>query len=92
MILNIHIVMTLFCLIVWEIETGRCMKVIDCGGVVRSVAWGPHQSMSLIAVAADTNVLLINPGLGDHLVTTKTDKMLEIIPQSDLMGKNSINN
>nr|XP_033325599.1 ribosome biogenesis protein BOP1 homolog [Megalopta genalis] len=70
---------------VWEIATGRCVKTVACGGVIRSVAWCPNQSLSLIAVAADKKVLLINPGVGDRLINSKTDQLLEIIPQSDVI-------
>lgn len=70
---------------IWEIATGRCTKTVSCGGIIRSVAWCPNQAISLIAVAADKKVLLINPGVGDHLITTKTDQLLEIIPQSDVI-------
>ena len=70
---------------IWEIATGRCVKTVPCGGIIRSVAWCPNQSLSLIAVAADKKVLLINPGVGDHLITSKTDQLLEIIPQSDVI-------
>ncbi|XP_017755564.1 PREDICTED: ribosome biogenesis protein BOP1 homolog [Eufriesea mexicana] len=69
----------------WEIATGRCVKTVPCGGIIRSVAWCPNQSLSLIAVAADKKVLLINPGIGDHLITNKTNQLLEIIPQSDVI-------
>lgn len=74
------------CFTVWEIATGRCVKTVPCGGIIRSVAWCPNQSLSLIAVAADKKVLLINPGVGDHLITNKTNQILEIIPQSDIIG------
>ncbi|XP_076661307.1 ribosome biogenesis protein BOP1 homolog [Halictus rubicundus] len=70
---------------IWEIATGRCVKTVPCGGVIRSVAWCPNQSLSLIAVAADKKVLLINPGVGDRLINSKTDQLLEIIPQSDVI-------
>ncbi|XP_076245264.1 ribosome biogenesis protein BOP1 homolog [Calliopsis andreniformis] len=70
---------------IWEVATGRCLKTIPCGGIIRSVAWCPNQSLSLIAVAADRKLLLINPGIGDHLITSKTDQLLEIIPQSDVI-------
>lgn len=55
--------------------------------MIRSVAWCPNQAISLIAVAADQKVLLVNPGVGDHLITSKTDQLLEIIPESDLIGE-----
>lgn len=70
---------------IWEIATGRCVKTVPCGGIIRSVAWCPNQSLSLIAVAADKKVLLINPGVGDHLITNKTNQLLEIVPQSDVI-------
>ncbi|KZC15138.1 Ribosome biogenesis protein BOP1 like protein [Dufourea novaeangliae] len=70
---------------IWEIATGRCVKTVPCNGVIRSVAWCPNQSLSLIAVAADKKVLLINPGVGDHLITKKTDQLLDIIPQNDVI-------
>ncbi|KAK2580999.1 hypothetical protein KPH14_006052 [Odynerus spinipes] len=76
---------------IWEVATGRCTKTIACGGVIRSVAWCPNQAISLIAVAADKKVLLINPGVGDHLITTKTDQLLEIIPQSDVIVSERVN-
>lgn len=72
---------------VWEVATGRCVKTVACGGIIRSVAWCPNEAISLIAVAADKKVLLINPGVGDHLITKKTDQLLEIIPQSDVIGE-----
>ncbi|CAG5099821.1 Similar to GH22027: Ribosome biogenesis protein BOP1 homolog (Drosophila grimshawi) [Cotesia congregata] len=70
---------------IWEVATGRCVKTVPCGDTIRSVAWCPNEAISLIAVAAGQKVLLINPGVGDHLVTSKTDKLMEIIPQSDVV-------
>lgn len=70
---------------IWEIATGRCVKTVPCGGIIRSVAWCPNQSLSLIAVAADKKVLLINPGVGDCLISSKTNQLLQIIPQSDVI-------
>lgn len=81
---KIYIILT-----VWEVSTGRCLKTVPCGGVIRSVAWCPNQTISLIAVAADKKVLLINPGVGDDLISSKTDQLLEIIPQSEKIGINN---
>ncbi|XP_014218575.1 ribosome biogenesis protein BOP1 homolog [Copidosoma floridanum] len=68
---------------IWEIATGRCVKVVNCGGIVRSIAWCPNQNLPLIAVAADQKILLINAEVGDRLIVNKADKLLEIIPQSE---------
>lgn len=35
----------------WEVATARCMKTVPVGGVVKSVAWNPHPTMCLVAVA-----------------------------------------
>lgn len=72
---------------VWEIATGRCLRTIPVGGVVRSVSWCPNQALALIAVAADRKVLLVNPGVGDHLVCSKTDALLDEPPEQDVIGK-----
>ncbi|XP_033112289.1 ribosome biogenesis protein bop1-A-like [Anneissia japonica] len=61
----------------WEVSTGRCMQVIKMSGVVESIAWCPNQSINLILVAVGSEVHLINPNLGDKLVTSSTDKLLD---------------
>ncbi|XP_021925490.1 ribosome biogenesis protein BOP1 homolog isoform X1 [Zootermopsis nevadensis] len=70
---------------VWEISTGRCVRTIPVGGIVRSVSWCPNQALSLIAVAADRKVLLVNPGVGDHLICSKTDSLLDEAPEQDVV-------
>ena len=72
----------------WEIQTGRCVKTFNLQGVVRSVAWCPNASLTLLAAAVDQHVYLINPGVGDRLVQAKTDEILKEAPQaSDYLGK-----
>ncbi|XP_076373402.1 ribosome biogenesis protein bop1 isoform X2 [Tachypleus tridentatus] len=61
----------------WEVLTGRCMKTIHFNGKVRNVAWCPNTSICLIAVVVEENVYIINPGLGDKLVISNTDNVLE---------------
>jgi len=61
---------------VWELATGRCLKTWDMGGVVKSVAWCPNSALSLVAVAVETVVYLINTGLGDKLVNSRTEELL----------------
>ncbi|XP_039277204.1 ribosome biogenesis protein BOP1 homolog [Nilaparvata lugens] len=64
----------------WELSTGRCLKTIPVEGVVRCVRWCPNQTLSLVAVAADSKCYIINPGLGDSLVVSKTDMLLKEPP------------
>ena len=36
---------------VWEVSTARCLRTLEVGGVVKSVAWNPNPSLCLLAVA-----------------------------------------
>ncbi|XP_020580483.1 ribosome biogenesis protein BOP1 homolog [Phalaenopsis equestris] len=49
----------------WEVETGRCLKVWDVGQSVHHVAWNPLPKLPILAVAAGHDVLLLDTGLGD---------------------------
>lgn len=68
-------------------NTARCMRTINVGGVVRSIDWCPNKALSLVAVAADRKLLLINPGLGDILVVKKTDSLLKDTVEQPFTGK-----
>lgn len=35
----------------WEVRSSRCMKTVQVGGAVKSVAWNPNPSVCLLAVA-----------------------------------------
>ena len=35
----------------WEVCTGRCLKTLQCGGAVHSMAWNPNVSLTLLAIA-----------------------------------------
>ena len=61
---------------VWEVNSGRCLKTWDVAGVVKSLAWCPNTALSLLAVAVDTKLLLINSGLGDKLVNQRTGELV----------------
>ena len=63
------------------------MRTIVVGGVVRSVCWCPNQALSIVAVAADRKLLLINPGVGDNLVVAKTDSLLKELPEDTSASK-----
>uniref|UniRef100_A0A452EH86 Ribosome biogenesis protein BOP1 n=1 Tax=Capra hircus TaxID=9925 RepID=A0A452EH86_CAPHI len=60
----------------WEVATARCIRTVPVDGVVKSVAWNPHPTICLVAVAVEDTVLLLNPALGDRLVVGSTDQLL----------------
>ena len=39
----------------WEVSTGRCMKTLKLGGVVKCVTWNPNASFSLVAAVVWVN-------------------------------------
>lgn len=69
---------------VWEIATGRCMKTFGFEGIVRWVEWCPNKAVTLLAVAVDLDVCIINPGVGDKLVVEKTDALLKEGPAGEV--------
>lgn len=50
---------------------------------MRSVAWCPNAQISLIAIASGDRLILVNPKVGDKMLTKKTDEILLEAPQSD---------
>ena len=58
------------------------MKTWDVGGVVKSIAWCPNNALSLIAVAVESKILLINTGVGDKLVNDRTTALLSEAPDN----------
>ncbi len=68
---------------VWEIQTGYCMKTFTFKKtVIRGVAWSPSKSLSLLAVALETIVVLINAGVGDKVVVEQTEELLRSPPEN----------
>ncbi|KAF6205239.1 hypothetical protein GE061_019406 [Apolygus lucorum] len=67
----------------WEISTGRCLRTATFSGTARCVAWNPSSQMSLVAVAVDRKVYLVNPRIGcqDHI--DQTDELLDKRPYQD---------
>jgi len=49
---------------------------------VRWVEWCPNKALSLLAVAYNSEVVLLNPGVGDKLIIDKTDNLLAEAPEN----------
>lgn len=67
---------------IWEIQSGRCLKTLELGEVVKSVAWCPNQALSIVAVTLENKVLLINTGVGDKVVVDRTNELLSEEPDN----------
>ncbi|KAM6903382.1 ribosome biogenesis protein bop1 isoform 1-T1 [Lycodopsis pacificus] len=60
----------------WEVCSSRCMKTVQVGGAVKSIAWNPNQSVCLLAVAQDSVVLILSPLLAERQVVLSTERLL----------------
>lgn len=58
---------------------------METGEIVRSVAWCPNSKISLIAIASGQQLILVNPKVGDKMLTKKTDEILVEAPKIDLL-------
>lgn len=47
----------------WEVNTGRCMKVVQCDDVINAVQWCPNTATSLLAIATGTTYVVQNRDL-----------------------------
>lgn len=72
---------------IWETSTGRCLRTIELGEPVSRVLWSPAPALWLVAAAAGSRLLLLNPGtrIGHHRRAARTDLLLdEPPPQHDV--------
>lgn len=65
------------CLRLWEVSTGRCMRILKFKFPVKDVAWNPNSSYSTVAAAVGSDVVVLNSLLGDRLVVSKTDDLIQ---------------
>ncbi|XP_052060080.1 ribosome biogenesis protein bop1-like [Mytilus californianus] len=71
----------------WEVLTGRCMKTLKVSGTPRCIAWNPNPAICLCLVAVDQNLLVLNPGLGDKVLISNTDSMIQNVETTESAGK-----
>ncbi|KAI0527382.1 hypothetical protein KFK09_002982 [Dendrobium nobile] len=62
----------------WEVETGRCLKVWEVGQPVNHVAWNPLPQLPILAASAGHDVLLLDTGLGDAEEQHRITELLHV--------------
>ncbi|XP_035212029.1 ribosome biogenesis protein bop1-like [Stegodyphus dumicola] len=67
---------------VWEVLTGRCLSTINVGGPVKSLDWCPNPALSLILVAVNEKLYIVNPKVGDKVIISNTDALLTTAPEN----------
>ncbi|KAJ0987543.1 hypothetical protein J5N97_005899 [Dioscorea zingiberensis] len=63
---------------IWEIDTGRCLKVWDVGEAVQHVTWNPLPELPILAISLGRDVLLLNTGLGNEEEQLKVKELLHV--------------
>ncbi|KAJ4951604.1 hypothetical protein NE237_028436 [Protea cynaroides] len=63
---------------VWEIETGRCLRIWDIGEAVQSVSWNPLPELPILAVSVGQDVLILDTGLGNGEEQQKIKELLHV--------------
>ena len=63
---------------IWEVQSGYCHKTFEFGKnvVISSVAWCPNGALSLIAVAVENRLILLNANVGDKLIIEQTSDLI----------------
>ncbi|OVA04256.1 WD40 repeat [Macleaya cordata] len=69
---------------IWEVETGRCLRIWELGEAVQYVAWNPVPELPILAVAVGQDVLLLNTGLGNAEEQQKVKELLRSEAPSEL--------
>jgi len=64
---------------VWEVETGRCLKVWNVGGDVRHIAWNPAPDRPIIAAIVEHDLLLLNAGVGSEEVQLRAKEPSRLV-------------
>ncbi|KAK6934803.1 BOP1, N-terminal domain [Dillenia turbinata] len=69
---------------IWEVETGRCLRVWEVGDSIQDVAWNPSSDLPILAIVAGEEVIILNTGLGNGEVQEKIKEILRIKAPSAL--------
>ncbi|XP_058108486.1 ribosome biogenesis protein BOP1 homolog isoform X2 [Magnolia sinica] len=63
---------------IWEVETGRCLRVWEVNEAVQHVAWNPLPELPILAVCVGQDMLLLNTGLGSAEEQQKIKELLHV--------------
>lgn len=63
---------------IWEVETGRCIRIWELGESVRHVSWNPMPECPILAVCMGDDVYLLNTGLGNAEEQKSLEELLRV--------------
>ncbi|XP_031131507.1 ribosome biogenesis protein BOP1 homolog [Ipomoea triloba] len=63
---------------IWEVETGRCLRIWELGEAVQHVSWNPVPELPVLAVSVGPDVCLLNVGLGNEEGQKRVEELLRV--------------
>ncbi|GMH30041.1 hypothetical protein Nepgr_031884 [Nepenthes gracilis] len=63
---------------IWEVATGRCIRMWEFGEAVKHVAWNPLLQIPILAVSVGHDVFILDTGLGGEDEKKKVKELLHI--------------
>lgn len=63
---------------IWEVESGRCLRVLEIGEAIQYVAWNPLPDLPVLAVSAGQDILILNTGLGNEEDQRRVKELLRV--------------
>ncbi|KAK6805293.1 hypothetical protein RDI58_003078 [Solanum bulbocastanum] len=63
---------------IWEVETGRCIRIWELGESVSHVSWNPLPERPILAVCMGEDVYLLNTGLGNAEEQKSLEELLRV--------------
>ncbi|CAI9103784.1 OLC1v1002335C1 [Oldenlandia corymbosa var. corymbosa] len=67
---------------IWEVDTGRCLRVWELGEAVQHVAWNPSPELSILAATVGQDVFLLKTGFGTEEEQKRVDDLLQFQSQT----------
>ncbi|WCJ25466.1 hypothetical protein M5689_007350 [Euphorbia peplus] len=77
---------------IWEVDTGRCLKIWEFDEAVSSVAWNPLPELPILAISVGLDLYLMNTGLGSLEVQKNVTELLHVSTPiaSDVSGNEAL--
>ncbi|KAK1273013.1 hypothetical protein QJS04_geneDACA021898 [Acorus gramineus] len=63
---------------IWEVETGRCLRVWEVDEAVKHVSWNPEPDLPILAVCVGQDLLLLKMGIGKAEEQSRMRELLNV--------------
>jgi ribosome biogenesis protein ERB1 len=68
---------------IWEVSSGRLLKSFGFENTVMNVQWNPNEDISIIAVACDSKIILLDPDVENDEISQETGELIKQGNQSE---------